>query len=399
MVNNKNIVSCTDQCHTPTDNSRLVKVLSVFGTRPEAIKMAPVIKALENSKNHQSLVFLTGQHRQMLDQMISLFSLKVNYDLNIMQANQSLATITTKVIVELDIIIKKEKPDWVLVQGDTTSCFAAALVAFYNKVKIGHIEAGLRTYNLNSPFPEEANRQLVSRISTLHFAPTETSAKNLTSEGVDEKAISVTGNTVIDALLWVKDKILWRDDWENLFLSATRVICSSHNCIMVTGHRRENHGQGFLNIFQALKSLSLKYPAWHFVYPVHLNPNVRRPAYKLLENIDNIHLIKPLDYEPFVYLLSRCKIVLTDSGGVQEEAPSLGKPVLVMRDTTERSEGIEAGTAKLVGTNVNSIIAEVSILIDDKYAYKKMLKAVNPYGDGKASTRILDCLKNLNYVS
>lgn len=372
---------------------RQIKVLSVFGTRPEAIKMAPVVKALEDSQMHRSIVCLTGQHRQMLDQMVQLFNLKVDYDLNIMKPNQSLTEIVAKIILELDLILKKEAPDWVLVQGDTTSCFAAALAAFYNHIKVGHVEAGLRTYDLNSPFPEEANRQLVSRISSLHFAPTTTSKANLLSEGINEATVKVTGNTVIDALLWMKNQISWCDAWECSFLTAKDVIRSNQNYVMVTGHRRENHGQGFLNICQALKTLSLKYPTWHFIYPVHLNPNVKDTVYRLLTNIDNIHLIEPLDYEPFIYLLSNCKIVLTDSGGIQEEAPSLAKPVLVMRNTTERPEGIQAGTAKLVGTNIDNIINEVSILIENKKAYQQMAQAVNPYGDGKASAKILSYLQ------
>ena len=367
-------------------------MLSVFGTRPEAIKMAPVIKALEASKSHQSIACLTGQHRQMLDQMVDLFDLTVDYDMDIMQLNQTLASITSQVIEKLDAIIKKEKPDWLLVQGDTTSCFAAALVAFYNNVKIGHVEAGLRTYNLQSPFPEEANRQLVSKVTNLHFAPTEVSARNLHQEGINKEAIKITGNTVIDALIWMKKHINWKEAWEDKFQSATNSILSQQNYVMVTGHRRENHGQGFLNICQALKHLALKYSAWHFIYPVHLNPNVRKPVFELLSNMPNVHLIEPLDYEPFIYLLTHCKLVLTDSGGVQEEAPTLGKPVLVMRDTTERPEGIAAGTAKLVGTEVISIIDNVSLLIDNSSEYQKMSKAVNPYGDGKASQRIIDML-------
>jgi UDP-N-acetylglucosamine 2-epimerase (non-hydrolysing) len=369
-----------------------IKVLSVFGTRPEAIKMSPVVKALEDSQKHQSIVCLTGQHRQMLDQMVALFELKIDYDLDIMKHNQTLAGITSNVVSKLDLILKKEKPDWVLVQGDTTSCFAAALAAFYNNIKVGHVEAGLRTYNLQSPFPEEANRQLVSRISALHFAPTETSANNLIAEGINKGAIVITGNTVIDALLWVKDKIIWRDSWEKLFLSAANVIHSRQNYVMVTGHRRENHGNGFLNICEALHSLALKYTQWHFIYPVHLNPNVRKPVFDLLSDIPNIHLLEPLDYEPFVFLLMNCQLVLTDSGGVQEEAPTLGKPVLVMRNTTERPEGVAAGTAKLVGTEVDNIIEQVSLLIDNPCEYQRMSNAVNPYGNGESSQRILEFL-------
>ncbi len=390
MLNNKE--SLADQYHTHTDNSHLIKVLSVFGTRPEAIKMAPVIKALEKSGRHQSVVCLTGQHRQMLDQMVNLFDLGVDYDLDIMEPNQTLSAITSKIIAELDKVIKKEKPDWLLVQGDTTSCFAAALAAFYNQVKIGHIEAGLRTYNLHSPFPEEANRQLVSRIADLHFAPTDVSTSNLLKEGVTEDKVKVTGNTVIDALLWIKERINWCDSWKSKFSTAVEVFNRKHPYVMITGHRRENHGQGFLNICEALKQLALKYPQWHFIYPVHLNPNVRKPVFDLLSDISNVHLLEPLDYEPFVFLLRNCRIVLTDSGGVQEEAPTLGKPVLVMRDTTERPEGVSAGTAKLVGTVVKSIVEEVSLLIDNPDEYQKMSKAINPYGDGMASGKIVACL-------
>lgn len=370
------------------DNKK--KVLSVFGTRPEAIKMAPIIKALEKSSNHSSVVYLTGQHREMLDQMVELFDLNVDYKMDIMTLNQTLSSITSSIISNLDIIVKKEKPDWLLVQGDTSSCFAAALVGFYNKVKVGHVEAGLRTYNLNSPFPEEANRQLVSKISTLHFAPTNAAKINLESEGVSQKSIIVTGNTVIDSLLWVKDRIKWQNQWKYHFKNATKVLENNKDYIIVTGHRRESHGQGFLNICEALKSLAIKYPHWDFVYPVHLNPNVYKPVSRLLKNLKNIYLIEPLDYEPFVYLLNRCKLVLTDSGGIQEEAPTLGKPVLVMRDTTERPEGISSGTSRLVGTEVKSIIDNVSTLIDDKKEYQTMSRSNNPYGDGKASKKIIN---------
>ncbi|MCF6768125.1 UDP-N-acetylglucosamine 2-epimerase (non-hydrolyzing) [Thiotrichales bacterium 19S11-10] len=366
-----------------------IKVLSIFGTRPEAIKMAPVIKALERSKNHQSIICITGQHREMLDQMLDLFELKADYDLDIMEPNQSLSVIAAKTIKLLDPIFQKESPDWVIVQGDTTSCFAAALSAFYHKVKIAHVEAGLRTYNLFSPYPEEANRQLVSRIANLHFAPTAVSKSNLISEGADQDKIHITGNTVIDALLWVKDKITWQDKWSSVFKTAVPVLENKLPFIMITGHRRENHGKGFINICEAIKALAMKYVHMHFIYPVHLNPNVKKPVFELLSASDNIHLIEPLDYEPFIYLMMNCYLVLTDSGGIQEEAPSLGKPVLVMRDTTERPEGINAGTAKLVGTNKEKIIAEVSELVDTVEAYEQMAQAVNPYGDGSASQKII----------
>ena len=354
-----------------------------------------MIKALEANDQFQSVVCLTGQHRTMLDQMVRLFDLKVDYDLDIMKPNQSLASITGDVVFKLDKILKKEQPDWLLVQGDTTSCFAAALVAFYHHVKTGHIEAGLRTGNLHSPFPEEANRQLVSRIANLHFAPTKTAAENLAGEGIASEKITVTGNTVIDALFWVKSKITWKTTWADKFLTAEMPIKQGMNYVLVTGHRRENHGQGFINICNALKALALKYPSWHFIYPVHLNPNVRKPVFDLLSGIGNIHLIEPLDYEPFVYLLAHCKIVLTDSGGIQEEAPSIGKPVLVMRDTTERPEGITAGTAKLVGTSTVGIIEHVVHLIENPDVYQRMSEAVNPYGDGKAGQRIVERLRSV----
>ncbi|MCF6775578.1 UDP-N-acetylglucosamine 2-epimerase (non-hydrolyzing) [Thiotrichales bacterium 19X7-9] len=370
-----------------------IKVLSVFGTRPEAIKMAPVIKALEDDDQYQSIVCLTGQHRSMLDQMVRLFELKVDYDLDIMQPNQSLSMITAKTVTLLEEIIRQENPHWLMVQGDTTSCFAAALTAFYNQINIAHVEAGLRTYNLSSPYPEEANRQLVSRIANLHFAPTNTSQDNLLSEGINKDHIAVTGNTVIDALLWVKDRINWQPSWSQRFKSATKVIEDKRPYIMITGHRRENHGEGFINICQAIHVLAKKYPNMHFIYPVHLNPNVIKPVFDLLSEIDNVHLIEPLDYEPFIYLMKNCYLVLTDSGGVQEEAPSLAKPVLVMRNTTERPEGVGAGTAKLVGTNTEYIVNEVSALIDDVELYSQMAQAANPYGDGLASQRIIRELK------
>ncbi|TNF69112.1 MAG: UDP-N-acetylglucosamine 2-epimerase (non-hydrolyzing) [Gammaproteobacteria bacterium] len=370
-----------------------IKVLSVFGTRPEAIKMAPVIKALEKDDQFQSIVCLTGQHRSMLDQMVALFELKVDYDLDIMQPNQTLSMITAKTVTLLEDILKKEKPHWLIVQGDTTSCFAAALTAFYNQINIAHVEAGLRTYNLSSPYPEEANRQLVSRIANLHFAPTPISQDNLLSEGVKKDHVTVTGNTVIDALLWIKNRISWQHSWSKLFKSATKIIQDKQPFIMITGHRRENHGEGFINICQAIHVLAKKYPNMHFIYPVHLNPNVIKPVFDLLSEIDNVHLIEPLDYEPFIYLMIHCYLVLTDSGGVQEEAPSLAKPVLVMRNTTERPEGVSAKTAKLVGTDKAHIVNEVSALIDDANLYSQMAQAVNPYGDGLASQRIIGQLK------
>ena len=369
-----------------------IKVLSVIGTRPAAIKMAPVVQALEKSERHESIVCLTGQHRQMLDQMVSLFDLRVDYDLNIMKKGQTLSHIVSQVTEKLQNVIQRTQPDWLLIQGDTATCFAAALTGFYNKIKLGHVEAGLRTYNLQAPFPEEANRQLVSRIANMHFAPTETSKANLEKEGVKPEKIIVTGNTVIDALLWMKERVSWKAEWQQDLASATTVLTSGKPYVLVTGHRRENHGSGFINICEALRTLAEKYSQWHFIYPVHLNPNVQTPVYKILSGIDNIHLIEPLNYDLLVYLLENCSIVLTDSGGIQEEAPSLGKPVLVMRETTERPEGITAGTAKLLGTNVDDIVNNVSLLIDDSAEYQKMARAVNPYGDGQASDRIIRVL-------
>ena len=369
-----------------------IKVLTVFGTRPEAIKMAPVLHRLNDSPYHQSVVCVTGQHRQMLDQMVRLFEIKVDYDLQIMMPNQTLANIASKVISQLDEVIAKEQPDWLLVQGDTSTCFAAGLVAFYNKVKVGHIEAGLRTFDLDSPFPEEANRQLVSRITDLHFAPTSVAQNNLLAEGISADHVIVSGNTVIDALLWVRDRIQWKEDWNKTFGAASDVLKEDKRFILVTGHRRENHGQGFINLCNALKQLACRFQEWNFIYPVHLNPNVKQPVYDRLSGLDNIHLIDPLGYEQFVYLLDKCQFVLTDSGGIQEEAPSLGKPVLVMRDSTERPEGVDAGSAKLVGTCEQTIVDEVSLLIEDLSKYLMMARAVSPFGDGHASQRIVDCL-------
>ncbi len=367
-----------------------IKVLSIFGTRPEAIKMLPVVKQLQRDERFTSVVCITAQHRQMLDQVMSLFNIIADYDLNVMAPNQTLTGLTAKVLQKLDPIITEVKPDWILVQGDTTSCFVGSLCAFYHKIKIGHVEAGLRTGDLYAPFPEEGNRLLTSKLANLHFAPTKQAQVNLIAEHVPTKFISITGNTVIDALATVSKRIKWKDEWKNLFSSASNNVKNGRDYVMVTGHRRENFGQGFLNICQALKELALKYPEWQFIYPVHLNPNVQTPVNELLGNIKNIHLIKPLDYEPFVYLMMKSKIVLTDSGGVQEEAPYFGKPVLVMRDKTERPEGVEAGTAKLVGTDSVNIVNEVSALIDIPSEYQKMAQAINPYGDGNASSRIIE---------
>lgn len=367
------------------------KVLSIFGTRPEVIKMAPVVKALENSKEFESVICTTSQHRSMQDQMMEIFELKADYDLEVMQEGQDLFHITQAVLARLKPILEEVKPDMVLVQGDTTTSFAAALAAFYKQIPVGHVEAGLRTYNLQAPYPEEANRQLTGRITQLHFTPTEVSKNNLMQEQVPSEKIHVTGNTVIDALFWIKERLTS----EAIPEAILKIVDSDNPYVLITGHRRESFGDGFLNICKAIKTLAKKYPHYHFIYPVHLNPNVQTPVYELLGNKENIHLIEPIDYKPFVYLMDKCKIVLTDSGGVQEEAPSLGKPVLVMREVTERPEGVDAGTAKLVGTSAKNIINEVSTLIDDVKAYQKMANAVNPYGDGNAASRIL---KAINHV-
>lgn len=378
-----------------------IKVLSVFGTRPEAIKLAPVVQLLAQDDAFESLVCLTGQHRQMLDQMVSLFSLNVDYDLDIMRSNQSLTDITTATIDKLSPILQQEKPDWLIVQGDTTSCFAAALAGFYHGVKVAHVEAGLRTYDLHAPFPEEANRQLVSRIATLHFAPTAQSKEFLLSEKVNPNNVFVTGNTVIDALLWVSEKTAWQPQWEDIFgVSLSKNLKEEQtNVVLITGHRRENFGKGFLNICKAIKTLAEQHIDWQFVYPVHLNPNVQQPVNQLLSGLNNVHLIAPLDYQPFVYAMKQAKIILTDSGGVQEEAPSLGKPVLVMRDKTERPEGIDAGVAKLVGTDAQLIVDNVSVLIENKILYDQMAQAQNPYGDGAAAAKIIQHLKSFEKMS
>jgi UDP-N-acetylglucosamine 2-epimerase (non-hydrolysing) len=372
------------------------KVLTVFGTRPSAIKMAPIVHALQDSEHHESVVCLSGQHREMLTQVTKLFNVKADYNLDVMTDNQTLASITSKVITGLQNVIEQERPDWILVQGDTTTCLAGALAGFYNKVKVGHVEAGLRTYNLSEPYPEEVNRQLVSRIADLHFVPTELAAKHLLDENIEPSKIIKTGNTVIDALLWVEKRVDWQLHWADSFSTAVDVIKQEAPYILVTAHRRENQGQGFIDICNALVELAKKYPHWHIIYPVHLNPNVQKPVFEMLSGVSSIHLIEPQDYEPFVYLMKHCKIVLTDSGGVQEEAPSLAKPVLVMRNTTERQEGVEAGTSKLVGNISENIVNEVSLLIDDANEYDKMAKAVNPYGDGQASQMIVNELKSVS---
>ena len=364
-------------------------ILSIFGTRPEAIKMAPVIKEIEKSKNLTSIVCVTAQHREMLDQVLDLFEIFPDFDSNIMKPGQDLTDITVRILTELKVLLRELKPDLILVHGDTTTSFVAGLAAFYEGIPIGHVEAGLRTYNLDSPFPEEGNRQLTSRLTRLHFAPTDLASRNLISENIPADQIVVTGNTVIDALQFVREKLDKEDITKRIDTHLISIAESSQQLLLVTGHRRENFGEGFLNICKALKALALNIPNLQIVYPVHLNPNVQEPVFSILKDVVNVHLIEPLDYLPFVFLLSHATLVLTDSGGIQEEAPSFGKPVLVMRDTTERPEAVEAGTVKLVGTDPDRIILWVEKLLMESDEYQKMAKAHNPYGDGKAAMRIV----------
>lgn len=378
----------------------------VFGTRPEAIKMAPLVKELQKyPEDFQTIVCVTGQHREMLDQVLKIFEIVPDYDLNIMRQGQDLYDVTARVLTGMRDILKEAAPDIVLVHGDTTTSTAAALAAFYQQIPVGHVEAGLRTHNIYSPWPEEMNRQLTGRIATYDFAPTPLSRQNLMDENVAEQKITVTGNTVIDALYWVVDKIkhdaqLDAELEKQLEQAGYDVhrLDGGKKLVLITGHRRENFGEGFLNICRAIKTLSSRYPDVDFVYPMHLNPNVRRPIHQIfgedLSGLGNMFFIEPLEYLSFVYLMEKSTIVLTDSGGIQEEAPGLGKPVLVMRDTTERPEALEAGTVKLVGTDYNKIVDEVSTLLDDAAAYERMSKAVNPYGDGLACRRIAQTLKN-----
>lgn len=368
-----------------------LKVLTVFGTRPEAIKMAPVVHALARAEGIEAKVCVTAQHRQMLDQVLDLFSIKPDFDLDLMKPGQDLTDITSNVLLGMRKVFKDWKPDWVLVHGDTTTTLATSLAAYYEKIAVGHVEAGLRTGNIYSPWPEEMNRRIAGAIAAVHFAPTETAKANLLREGVAENTILVTGNTVIDALLEVVQRV--RTDETLLADMAQRFgfLDKSKKLILVTGHRRENFGDGFLNICAGLADISQRNDV-QIVYPVHLNPNVQEPVNRLLANNPNIHLIQPQDYLPFVYLMDQAYLLLTDSGGIQEEAPSLGKPVLVMRDTTERPEAVSAGTVKLVGTDRQKITEEAHRLLDDELAYQTMSRAHNPYGDGKASNRITDYL-------
>lgn len=373
------------------------KVMLVFGTRPEAIKMAPLVKAFQNNKVFETTVCVTAQHREMLDQVLDLFEIVPEYDLDVMKPGQDLYEVTANILLGLKPVLEEAKPDVVLVHGDTATTLATSLAAYYQKIAVGHVEAGLRTHNIYSPWPEEGNRQVTGRLATYHFAPTDESAANLLQENVDVANVIVTGNTVIDALLTVVSKIesdkSLEQSLEALVTEKGYSLDKSKRLILVTGHRRENFGQGFLNICEGLKALAQEYPDVDIVYPVHLNPNVQKPVNEILSDVDNVHLIAPLDYEPFVYLMHKSHFILTDSGGIQEEAPSLGKPVLVMRDTTERPEALAAGTVKLVGTDKEKIIQECKILLDDDAAYKVMSKSHNPYGDGKACERIVSYLK------
>lgn len=386
--------------------NNMKKIMLVFGTRPEAIKMAPLVKEFQkNIDKFRTIVCVTGQHREMLDQVLNLFEIAPDYDLNIMKQGQDLYDVTSRVLLGMRDVLKEAQPDVVLVHGDTTTSTAAALAAFYQQIPVGHVEAGLRTHKIYSPWPEEMNRQITSRISTYNFAPTPLSRQNLVAEGINELSITVTGNTVIDALYMVVDKIkndkqLGKELQDILKKSGydTKRLINDKKLVLITGHRRENFGDGFISMCKAIKALSEKYPDIDFVYPMHLNPNVRKPIHEVfgedLSQLGNMFFIEPLEYLSFVYLMEKSTIVLTDSGGIQEEAPGLGKPVLVMRDTTERPEALEAGTVKLVGTNYNRIMKEVSTLLDNCDYYEKMSKAVNPYGDGCACNRISEFLQS-----
>ena len=373
------------------------KILLVFGTRPEAIKMAPLVKALQKDSEHfETKICVTAQHRQMLDQVLEVFDIVPEYDLNIMAPNQDLYDITSRVLVGLRDVLDDFAPDIVLVHGDTTTSMAASLAAFYRQIPVGHVEAGLRTYNMLSPWPEEMNRQVTDRMCTYYFAPTEKSRQNLLRENVDATKIHVTGNTVIDALLMAVDIIEKKPHIKTAIEDELRdkgYAMGNRPYILVTGHRRENFGEGFLNICKAIRQIAEEHPEMDIVYPVHLNPNVQKPVYELLSGTPNIYLVKPLDYLPFVYAMQHSTLLLTDSGGVQEEAPSLGKPVLVMRETTERPEAVEAGTVRLVGTDDAAIVGNVQELLHDPEVYRKMSESYNPYGDGHACERIVDALR------
>jgi UDP-N-acetylglucosamine 2-epimerase (non-hydrolysing) len=370
-----------------------MRVLTVFGTRPEAIKMAMLVRRLQENTHFEHKLCVTGQHRQMLDQVLDLFEITPDFDLNVMQAGQDLTDVTCRILIGLRELFKVYRPDLVLVHGDTTTCMATSLAAFYAGIKIGHVEAGLRTGNLQSPFPEEANRLITDRLVNYYFAPTDRNVQALLKEGVQPDLIIKTGNTVIDALLHVSENVTAFS--ENIDSTVKTVFSSQKKILLVTGHRRENFGDGFIQICDALRDLAEQYPALEIVYPVHLNPNVQQPVYERLGNLPNVHLPAPMDYADFVFAMKQSWVILTDSGGVQEEAPSLGKPVLVMRDTTERPEAVEAGTVKLVGANRKAIVAAVGELWQSAAHYVKMSEANNPYGDGCASERIVDFLRTI----
>ena len=381
------------------------RVLLVFGTRPEAIKMAPLVKECQKRSHEiETIVCVTGQHRQMLDQVLNLFEIIPDFDLNIMKQGQDLYDVTSRVLVGMRDVLKETRPDVVLVHGDTTTSTAAALAAFYQQIPVGHVEAGLRTHNIYSPWPEEMNRQITGRIATVNFAPTELSCSNLLQEGISRDSIYITGNTVIDALHWVVEKLKsdknLADEVRERIAKSGYQIGWERRMVLITGHRRENFGRGFIDVCAAIRDLATKYPDVDFVYPMHLNPNVRKPIHEVfgedLTIYDNLFFIEPLEYLEFVCLMEKSTIVLTDSGGIQEEAPGLGKPVLVMRDTTERPEAVNAGTVKLVGTDYDAIVAGVSSLLENETSYNKMSKSVNPYGDGLASARIVDMIINWN---
>ena len=368
------------------------KVLTVFGTRPEAIKMAPLVHALSDDSRFVSRVCVTAQHREMLDQVLGLFEITPEYDLNIMKPGQTLSEVTSEILKGMECVLGDFKPDVVLVHGDTATTFATALAAYYKCIPVGHVEAGLRTGDIYSPWPEEGNRKLTGALTRYHFAPTETSRQNLVNENVQISDISVTGNTVIDALLWVKNKLDYDDQLQAELAAMFPMLDSDKKLLLVTGHRRESFGSGFERICEALRQISIEYDDCQIVYPVHLNPNVQEPVNRILVDCDNVYLTPPQDYLPFVYLMNQSYLILTDSGGIQEEAPSLGKPVLVMRDTTERPEAVDAGTVKLVGTDVDLIVNEVRNLLLNENVYADMSRAHNPYGDGQACRRILDFL-------
>jgi UDP-N-acetylglucosamine 2-epimerase (non-hydrolysing) len=373
------------------------RILTVFGTRPEAIKMAPLVHALVADERFEAKVCVTAQHREMLDQVLELFEIRPDYDLNLMKPGQDLTDITCGILEGLKPIIAEFKPDYVLVHGDTATALSTTLAAYYQQIKVGHVEAGLRTGNIYSPWPEEGNRKLTGAIADLHFSPTETSKQNLLQENIDPEKIIVTGNTVIDALLDVIKKLENNIELKSSLQIQFDFLDENKRLILITGHRRESFGAGFERICEAIAHMAKEFPGVQFVYPMHLNPNVREPVNRLLANLNNVFLIDPLDYLPFVYLMNKAYVLLTDSGGIQEEAPSLGKPVLVMRDTTERPEAVDAGTVKLVGTNVENIINELTLLLEDDEKYKEMSFAHNPYGDGNACEIILNVLSGTSH--